>query len=350
MSNDILQNPLTWHQAAWLNTIKQFRSGQMPHAYLLSAEADTGKRLYAIMLAQFLLCCSPGPQAACGSCPMCLLNKAGSNPDLLIVEPEDGSKIIKVEQIRDLKKFLETSSHSFGKRVIILDSAENLGVSSANALLKGLEEPPADVMFILLTDRPKAVLATITSRCQVISLPRPEREQSLAWLRIATNEAVTASNLSLLLDFAQGRPLAGKAMYESGTLEQQQEMGDALLQLLESRLHPCNLASRYAKTQTGDMLRLLLYWLNVLCKYQLTGAEEHLKSDTMRRISATLLNPAYDRDAHTRALFSLYNEVVVAQTQLGSTSNPNAQLMLEDLLMQLNRLVRMNSHNTSGLR
>ncbi len=349
MSKEILQTPLPWHQEAWVNTLRQFHSGQMPHAYLLSAEANTGKRFYASMLAQFLLCHSPGPQSACGKCPMCLLNKAGSNPDLLLVEPEDGSKIIKVEQIRALKKFLETSSHSFGRRVIILDSAENLGVNSANALLKGLEEPPADVMFILLTDRSKAVLATVTSRCQLVSLPRPQREQSLAWLRIATKDSLTTSELDLLLDFAQGQPLAAKAMHESGTLEQQQEIGDALLQLLENRLQPCNLASRYAKGQAGDMLRLLMYWLSVLCKYQLTEATEHLKGDLIRRFSAALL-PASDKIARTRALFSLYNEVEVAQTQLGSTSNPNAQLLLEDVLMQLSRIARMNSQNASGLR
>jgi len=343
VSSSIPQRPFPWHVDAWLKTIGQFKSGQMPHAYLLSAEADTGKRHYATTLAHFLLCHAPGADSACGSCQMCLLNKAGSNPDLLIVEPEDGSKVIKVEQIRDLKKFLETSSHSFGRRIIILDSAENLGVSSANALLKGLEEPPEDVMFILLTDRPKAVLATITSRCQVISLPRPDRSQSLIWLQQTIPDTVTDTDLDLLLDFAQGRPLAAKAMHDAGTLEQHREIGDALLQLLENRVSPCTLASRHAKTQAGEILRLLLYWLSILCKHQMTGDASYLKSDSLRRAAAALLKPASDGIVPTRALFSLYNETVVAQTQLGSTSNPNAQLMLEDLLLQLSRLARVKS-------
>lgn len=325
-----------------MHTLRQFRSGHLPHACLLNAEANTGKRLYANMLAQFLLCHTPDSDTACGSCQMCLLNKAGNNPDLLVVEPEEGSRVIKVEQIRDLKRFLETSSHSFGKRIIILDSAENLGVSSANALLKGLEEPPADVMFILLTDRPKAVLPTIASRCQVVSLPRPERAQSLAWLRTATDDTVSDADLDQLLDFAQGRPLAAKAMVEAGTLEQQRELGDALLQMLENRIVPCTLASRFAKTQAGDMLRLLLYWLSIVCKHRLTGDSRYLKSEALRRASAALLNPANDEIVQTRALFSLYNETVAAQTQLGSTSNPNAQLMLEDLLLQLTKLARLN--------
>ena len=315
----------------------------MPHACLLSAEADTGKRLYATMLAHFLLCHAPGTDAACGSCQMCRLNRAGSNPDLLIVEPDDGSKIIKVEQIRDLKRFLETSSHSFGKRIILLDSAESLGISSANALLKGLEEPPADVMFILLTDRPKSVLATITSRCQIVSLPRPNRLQSLSWLRNVTAETVATSDLDLLLDFAQGRPLAAKAMHDAGTLEQQREIGDALLQLLENRMPPCTLATRYAKTQAGDILRLMLYWLSILCKHRMTGDSGYLKSDALRRASAALLKSVSAGIVPTRALFSLYNETVAAQKQLDSASNPNAQLMIEDLLLTLSKLSRLKS-------
>lgn len=326
-----------------MKTVSQYKSGQMPHAYLVSAEADTGKRLYATMLASFLLCHSPSADAACGSCQMCLLNRAGNNPDLLIVEPEDGSKIIKVEQIRDLKKFLETSSHSFGKRIIILDSAESLGISSANALLKGLEEPPEDVMFILLTDRPKSVLATITSRCQILSLPRPDRNQSLAWLRHAIGGSEADSDLDLLLDFAQGRPLAAKAMHDAGTLEQHREIGDVLLQMLENRMSPSTLASRYAKTQAGDILRLLLYWLSILCKHHMTGDSAYLKSDALRRAAAALLKPVKNGFVPTRALFSLYNETVAAQTQLSSSSNPNAQLMLEDLLLQLCKLARVNS-------
>lgn len=315
----------------------------MPHASLLSAEADTGKRHYATMLAHFLLCHSPGADAACGNCQMCLLNRAGNNPDLLIVQPEDNSRVIKVDQIRDLKKFLETSSHSFGRRIIILDSAESLGISSANALLKGLEEPPEDVMFILLTDRPKSVLATITSRCQIVRLPKPDKAQSLAWLRLDTSNAVQDADLEQLLDFAQGRPLAARAMVDAGTLEQQREIGEALLQMLENRIAPCALASRYAKTQAGDILRLMLYWLSILCKQQLTADPTYLKSDALRRAAAALLNPDCDKIGQTRALFSLYNETVAAQTQLSSTSNPNVQLMLEDLLLRLNKLARLNT-------
>jgi DNA polymerase-3 subunit delta' len=155
-------------------------------------------------------------------CSVCLLNAAGNNPDLLSIEPEEGSKQIKVDQIREIRQFLETRSHGFGKRVIILDTAESLGISSANALLKGLEEPPQDVIFLLISDRPKAVLATISSRTQVFRLPRPERSEVLAWL-LTSGTVQSAADLELIIDLAQGRPFVARAILESGTASQLQE-------------------------------------------------------------------------------------------------------------------------------
>lgn len=333
----ILQKPLPWQQEAWDLTLRQCRSDKMPHAFILKGDADTGKRYFAMMLAQFLLCRTPQINAPCGNCSTCLLNEAGNNPDLLVVEAEDGGKIIKVDQIRELKSFLETSSHAFGRRIIILDTAESLGISSANALLKGLEEPPADVLFLLLTDRPKAVLATIASRCQVLNLPRPANWQSLAWLGEQINEPT--SELELLFELTQGRPFAARNMYTSGSSAQVQEIGEALLQLIQGRAQPLALAARYAKSQPAEVLRVLGFWLSSLTKYRLCGNKELLKGEALKKAAASLLGQANDANLPTRSLFSLYNEVAAVQAQLAGTANPNSQLMLEDLFLRLRKLV-----------
>ncbi len=336
MKAPILQKTLPWQQDAWDLILRQCRSDKLPHALILKGDADTGKRYFATMLAQFLLCRTPQVNAPCGSCSACLLNAAGNNPDLLMVEAEDGGRVIKVDQIRELKSFLETSSHSFGRRIIIIDTAESLGISSANALLKGLEEPPADVLFLLLTDRPKAVLTTIASRCQVLNLPRPTNWQSLAWLGEHVNEPT--SELELLLELTQGRPFAARSMYTTGSSAQVQEIGEALLQLIQGRVQPLALAARYAKSQPSEVLRVLGFWLSSLTKYRLCGQKNLLKGEALKNAAATLLGQANDANLSTRSLFSLYNEVAAVQAQLAGTANPNSQLMLEDLFLRLRKL------------
>ena len=333
--------PLPWHRERWQQAVALFKSGSAGHAYLLSGEADTGKRYFAMMLAEYLLCRQPSAEAACARCSVCLLNAAGNNPDMLSIEPEEGSKQIKVDQIREIRQFLETRSHGFGKRVIILDTAESLGISSANALLKGLEEPPQDVIFLLISDRPKAVLATISSRTQVFRLPRPERSDVLAWL-LFSGAAQSAADLELIIDLAQGRPFVARAILDSGTAAHLQEIGDTLLALAQGNDYPVAVASRYSKSQCTELLGVLLYWLSELSKHRLTGATTLLKGQSLCA-AASLLQAAGTDDkppaaAQTHALLRLYSAVAAAQGQMIGSSNPNTQLMLEDLLLQMRRI------------
>lgn len=338
----ILDNaPLPWHRERWQQALALFRSGTAGHAYMFSGEADTGKRYFAAMLAEYLLCRTPGPDAACGACAVCLLNAAGSNPDLLLITPEEGSKQIKVEQVREIRQFLETRSHGFGKRVVLIDAAESLGISSANALLKGLEEPPQDVVFLLVSDRPKAVLPTISSRTQVFRLPRPEHAEVLAWL-LASGFAHSATDLAQVIDLAQGRPFVARAILDSGTAEQLQEIGNTLLAIAQGKEYPLAVASRYSKSQCTEFLNVLLYWLSELSKYRLTAAATSLKGAALQSAARLLDSEAPDERRHTASrtsdLVRLYEAAATAQGQMIGSSNPNTQLMLEDLLLSLRRI------------
>lgn len=341
MTQVLNTSPLPWHRERWQQAVALFKSGSAGHAYMFSGEADTGKRHFARMLAEYLLCRQPSADAACAKCAVCLLNAAGNNPDMLSIVPEEGSKQIKVDQIREIRQFLETRSHGFGKRIIILDTAESLGISSANALLKGLEEPPQDVLFLLISDRPKAVLATISSRTQVFRLPRPERSDVLAWL-LSCGVAQSPADLEMIIDLAQGRPFVARAILESGTASQLQEIGNTLLTLAQGRDDPVAIASRYSKSQCAEFLGMMLYWLSELSKHQLTGSATLLKGQTLRA-AALLLRPACTNNkplggAQTQALLRLYSTVAAAQGQMIGSSNPNTQLMLEDLLLEMRRI------------
>jgi DNA polymerase-3 subunit delta' len=334
-------SPMPWHEDLWQQTLTVFRSGSAGHAYLLHGEAQTGKRHFATSLAYYLLCQSPLPHSACGTCKSCLLNAAGNNPDLLVLEPEEGSKQIKVEQVRDVRQFLETRSHGRGRRIIVLDTAESLGTSSANALLKGLEEPPQEVVFLLISDRPRAVLPTISSRAQSLRMPRPRRDEVLAWL-LTVFEQNGVGDLEQIIELAQGRPLAAKAIIETGQAKAYADIGEALLALAQQREYPLDVASRYSKSHCLDLLTILLHWLAELSKFRMTASTAQLKAPALRVLAQDLAGSQADGHCagQTLAFLQLYNRVASAQMQLVGTTNPNTQLMLEDLLLEFGRLFK----------
>ncbi|MCB1665714.1 MAG: DNA polymerase III subunit delta' [Pseudomonadales bacterium] len=337
MSSALITGLLPWHNSAWQQAQTQLEAGQFSHATLISAGADTGKRHFALMLAQRILCRSPQQGFACGACVSCKLNAAGNNPDLMLVAPEEKSKIIKVDQIRELKKYIETTSHALGKRIIVLDTAEHLNVNGANALLKSLEEPPADVVFLLLSDRPRSVLATISSRCVSLKLPAPDKQQALDWLQAQLPQS-KGERLEYALDYTQGRPMAALAALSSDQDSEQEQFGVALLKTLRHEELATRTAGRYYKTHAGELLETLAYWLSSLAKFQVTGNRHLLKGDSLHQ-AANLLNTANpDSGRQARRLLQLYEQVSQAQTQLAGGGNPNMQLLLEDLLLQLQSL------------
>lgn len=332
-------SPLPWHKETWAHTIEQISSGKAPHAYMISAQAASGKRLFANRLAQRLLCHTPEPLSACGHCPACQLSAAGNNPDLIVIKPELKSKVIKIDQIRELKHFLETSSHSFGKRVIILDTAETLNISSANALLKGLEEPPSDVMFLVLSDRPKAVLATISSRCRSLKLQTPSQAQALEWLTTQVPDALS-EDIEFALDYAQGRVLTALSMLEDETRTLHEAIGEDLLHVIKHQALATKVATRYQKTNCSEVLNILSYWISALSKFQMTGETRFVKGRALQDAAQLMEVSNPNKGPFTRGLMSLYRQVCEAQTQVAGVSNPNLQLLLEDLLLQLQQLFR----------
>ncbi len=330
---------LPWHQESWRRTVEQIDSGKSPHAYMISAQAASGKRYFANMLAQRLLCHTPLAESACGSCPACLLSAAGSNPDLIVVKPQDKSKVIRIDQIRELKHFLETSSHSFGKRVIILDTAETLNISSANALLKGLEEPPQDAVFLILSDRPKAVMATISSRCRPLKLLSPNAAQALEWLS-AQAPSAASEDIEFALDYAQGRVFSALTMLADETKSLHEDISEDLLQIIGQQALATRVATRYQKNHCAEVLNILSYWLSALSKFEVTGQRQYVKGRALQAAAQQMPGDSSSNRQFAKSLMSLYTQVVQAQTQVAGVSNPNLQLLLEDLLMQLQQLFR----------
>ena len=178
------------------------------HAVLLVGPQGVGQFELALTLAQAWLCESAGQGSTppCGHCASCHLVRARSHPDLLVLIPEalrealgwgnEGddesggekagkakpSKEIKVDAVRSVVGFAQTSSARGRCKVVVLHPAERMNPISANALLKTLEEPAGDARFVLSCASPQALLPTIRSRCQALALTAPDTASAAAWL------------------------------------------------------------------------------------------------------------------------------------------------------------------------
>ena len=138
--------------------------GRVAHAYLFVGAPGSGKTKAAQALAGALVC----PQGGCGSCDECIRVKHRTHPDVHRYAPGSATGYL-VEQVRAIIDDVALAPVRGTRKVYVLERAEQLSASSANALLKTLEEPPASCTFILLASTADAVLPTIRSRCQVLS-------------------------------------------------------------------------------------------------------------------------------------------------------------------------------------
>lgn len=144
-----------------------FADDRMAHALLFAGPVGVGKRQLAQGLAQ-LLVCETGQ--GCGECAPCRRIENGQSESLLVVEGEGGS--IKLDHVRPIREALALRNWN-GRRVVIIDPADQLNPQSANAILKILEEPPPDTYFFLVSAHLTAVLPTIRSRCQLVRVMAP---------------------------------------------------------------------------------------------------------------------------------------------------------------------------------
>ncbi|MDM8528548.1 AAA family ATPase [Anaerolineales bacterium HSG24] len=199
------------------------------------------------------------PEKPCNDCIACRKVLHGNHPDLFIFD-EEGS--LKIETIRTLQRMLSLSAVESRHRVAILCNFEQATISASNALLKTLEEPAKDVVIILTASDPGALLPTITSRCQILTLrPLPSKQVLNA---LQTHWQVESTQAKLLAQLATGRlGWAVRAIEDSELLTRRQQYLEDLLKLLSSsRTERLN----YAHKLSQDVVKLkeaLIFWITL---------------------------------------------------------------------------------------
>lgn len=140
-------------------------NGRVPHALLFVGPEGVGKTAIAMVFAAGLLCTGDS-QKPCGECFSCRQIRSMSHPDLLVIHPEGTA--IKIDQVRQLQREASLAPYYGKRRIGIIDPAETMTPQAANSLLKILEEPVGDTVFLLISSARQQLLDTVLSRCRIM--------------------------------------------------------------------------------------------------------------------------------------------------------------------------------------
>ena len=254
-----------WQQRIFDAALRSQAEGRLGHALLLTGPAALGKRDVAEALAKRLLCSAPGSDGfACGQCRSCQLfpmQSVGlattqSHPDLqrIGLEPNDkGDKLrseISVEQVRRLGQWLALTPQLGGAQVAIIDPADLMNASSANALLKTLEEPSQNRYLLLVSSRPGRLPATIRSRCQRLEFRVPPTAESLAWLQ---SQGLKPGVAESALEAARGNPGQAALWAAEGALDLRREVGEDLAAVGSGRASPVETAQQWLGDERAEL-------------------------------------------------------------------------------------------------
>lgn len=172
---------------------------RVTQAYLFVGPAGSNKTQAAYALAQALMC-PKGPQGPrggqCGDCTVCARIARRKHPDVRYFAPEGAGGYL-VEQVRDIVADTALAPIQGNRKIYILDRVDQLGTSAANSFLKTLEEPPEDVVFILLGRTRESVLPTILSRCQVVPFRHIPASEAAAIVSQNTGAPVEQARIAI---------------------------------------------------------------------------------------------------------------------------------------------------------
>lgn len=334
-----------WQQGLWQSLCHLSQQQRLPHALLLAAPQGVGKSHFARQFAAWRLCEQPAASGVCGLCRSCQLLSTGHHPDLLWVSPDEdddkgakASKVIKVSQVRTVVEFATQSAHrQGGQRVVVLEPADALNTASANALLKTLEEPGKDTLFMLLTDKPAALLATVRSRCQLLPMSLPSAEQALAWLRGQVQPPEMAETL---LELARGAPLAAAALHAQPWFSARADLLVDLVAVAQNRLMPLQAAQRWQKLEASEQVLAWQSLLDDAVPGAMVSDYPSRHSDLQAQISALLAASS------SQALLNTLYEVVEARRLLNTTVQ--AQAIVESLWLHWGRETRQKRGSHAG--
>ncbi len=184
---------------------KLLSSKNYSHAYFFVGVQGTNKKITAINFAKSILCQTDDDSTnlPCGKCSHCQQIDKMIHPDLFLIDILDNNKNISIEQIRELTQKLSLKAFLAEYKIVIIYQADKMTEEAANALLKNLEEPAPQTIFILISENSKFLPETIISRCQVVRFSPVSKDEMLNYF---SSQNIDKSETDNLYRFSQGLP------------------------------------------------------------------------------------------------------------------------------------------------
>ncbi len=297
----------------------------LPPAYLFVGPAGVGKRTTAMALAKALNCPVQNGDA-CERCAVCRRIERHLYPDIHLVEPQ--GQVIKIDQVRQLREVLALQAYEGRVKVAILDDVGKLTVEAGNALLKVLEEPPVETLFVLICQHLGNLPATVTSRAQVVRFGLLAHEQVVALLRQRGCEPAAAERTTCL---SGDRPGVALALDLPATLARR---ADALQLWTQGRTGDASVlltsAEQWARRKTDlDLLfEMFLSLIRDVAVSRAGGRETLLMHTDIREALSPLA-----AGVPSATLWEVFE--IVHSTREAIAHNANPQLAFEVMLFKI---------------
>jgi DNA polymerase III subunit delta' len=315
------------HQAAEQTFLSSYRSGRIPHSWLITGEAGIGKATLAYRMARFVLA-HPNPAAAAvqsvtslaldPSHPTVRRIAGNAHTDLLVLERVPGDTgtmrtVITVDQVRRTVSFFGSTAGEGGWRVCIVDSADELQYPQAsNALLKMLEEPPARSLFLLVSHSPGRLLPTIRSRCRRLILKPLDVADVVAAATAALGPDADTTSLATAAQAAGGSVARAIALAGGPLLALRQQV-DAMLAALPATdpnaLHA--LGDRLDRDRDRSLLEAFVGAVRDWLKRRLDAQVKEAKPDLARLAGTADLWDKLNRSARDVETYNLDKKPLV---------------------------------------
>ena len=266
--------------------------GRLGHAYLFTGDALEELELLAGNLAKTLNCLQPVKTSGiatdcCDACLNCRKIVDGNHADVHWARPESKSRVITIDQMRDVMQQIQLKPTEAGYKIAIVAGADRLNVQAANAFLKTLEEPPQKSVIILLSTEPGRILETILSRCLRLNfatgVARMLSAEQAYWLQQFSSAAAAGQKSlfgryrlldSLLQKLDDIREKVEETLSARSPLEKYADVEKELREKWEDELNAA-IEAEYRR-QRGEILRLLQWWFRDVWLHTLATGEELL--------------------------------------------------------------------------
>jgi len=300
------------------------------HAYLITGPRGIGKQHLALRFIQALNCPNQSStEDPCLSCPTCKQINRLEHPDLFPISVGEDSKVIKVEQIRELIHSISLSPYQSDHRFGLLLDFEHAHPSASNALLKTLEEPPGTVILILTAINADALLETITSRCEEIKLNTVPHSVTSQGLQELHN--IPPDQAQFLAHITGGKPEIALEMHANpAILDRRTKLLDEHLEILASNSVRRFAYANQVSKDPSKVRELLDTWISIWQDILHQGSQSHIplqnidRGEDVQRI-LDQVDQAAARDS--LALISRAHQLI--------GQNANLKLTLEDLFLGL---------------